>query len=73
LVKNSRQIGRESNHLKLTVTDGAITFDAIAFRQGQWHDNLPKRIDLLYVFEANEFNGRTTLQLNVLDIKPSEA
>jgi single-stranded-DNA-specific exonuclease len=73
LVKNSRQIGRESNHLKLTVTDGAITFDAIAFRQGQWHDNLPKRIDLLYVFEANEFNGRTTLQLNVLDIKPSDA
>ncbi len=73
LVKNSRQIGRESNHLKLTVTDGAITFDAIAFRQGQWHDNLPKRIDLLYVFEVNEFNGRTTLQLNVLDIKPSEA
>jgi single-stranded-DNA-specific exonuclease len=70
-VKSSRQVGRDSNHLKLTVTDGAITYDAIAFRQGHWHGNLPSRIDLLYSFETNEFNGKTSLQLNVRDLRPS--
>jgi single-stranded-DNA-specific exonuclease len=70
-VKNSRQVGRDNSHLKLTVTDGSITYDAIAFRLGFWHEQLPNRIDLFYAFEANEFNGRTSLQLNVRDIKPS--
>jgi hypothetical protein len=32
---------------------------------------MPERIDLLYRFELNEFNGRKTLQLNVQDIKPA--
>ena len=65
-------MGREQAHLKLTVSDGRVTFDAIAFRQGDWVDVLPDKIDLLYHFELNEFNGRTTLQLNVQDIKKSD-
>jgi hypothetical protein len=62
-------VGRDNAHLKLSVTDGRITFDAIAFRQGHWHTQMPPYIDLLYLFELNEYNGRTSLQLNVLDIK----
>lgn len=68
-VTKSRPVGKDGAHLKLTVTDGRITYDAIAFRQGHWHDQMPERIDLLYNFELNEFNGRTTLQLNVRDLK----
>ncbi|MBC8509630.1 MAG: single-stranded-DNA-specific exonuclease RecJ [Anaerolineales bacterium] len=71
-VMSSRAVGKDSAHLKLTVSDGQIHFDAIAFRHGHWHNNLPKAIDLLYLFEVNEFRGRETLQLNVRDIKPSE-
>jgi single-stranded-DNA-specific exonuclease len=70
-VASSRTVGRDQSHLKLTVTDGRIHFDAIAFRQGYWQDQMPPRIDLLYTFERNEYNGRTTLQLNVRDIKPT--
>jgi len=70
-VMSSRAVGKDSAHLKLVVSDGKITYDAIAFRQGHWYDNLPKAIDLLYRFEVNEFRGRETLQLNVMDIKPS--
>jgi single-stranded-DNA-specific exonuclease len=70
IVRDARAVGRESAHLKLTVTDGRITYDAIAFRQGDWIDSLPQRIDLIFTFELNEFNGRKTLQLNVKDIKP---
>jgi hypothetical protein len=35
-------------------------------------EDMPDRIDLAYRFEVNEFNGRSTLQLNVKDIKATE-
>jgi len=68
-VKSCRQVGREGNHLKLTVSDERITYDAIAFNKGDWYENMPSRIDLLYAFELNEYNGRAALQLNVRDIQ----
>ena len=70
-VASHRTVGRDGSHLKLTVTDGWITFDAIAFRQGHWEEQMPERIDLMFTFEQNEFNGRTSLQLNVRDLKPA--
>jgi single-stranded-DNA-specific exonuclease len=70
-VKNSRTVGRENNHLKLTVTDGWITFDAIGFNLGHWQGSMPARVDLLYAFERNEYNGRVSLQLKLRDLKPS--
>lgn len=70
-VTRSRTVGKDNNHLKFTVTDGRITYDAIAFRQGHWEGLLPSRIDLLYIFETNEYFDRISLQLNVRDIKPT--
>jgi single-stranded-DNA-specific exonuclease len=70
-VTRQKAIGAEGSHLKLAVTDGKITYDAIAFRQGYWIAQLPTFIDLMYTFELNEFNGQVSLQLNVKDIKPS--
>jgi single-stranded-DNA-specific exonuclease len=70
-VNDHRLVGREGNHLKLTVSDGWISYDAIAFRQGHWHADMPLFIDLMYTFEKNEFNGKENLQLRVKDIKPS--
>lgn len=71
-LKNARTLGKDSNHLKLSVSDGWLTFDAIAFRQGYWKDLLPPKIDIAYHFEINEFRGRQFFQLNVKDIKPAE-
>ncbi|RLD03655.1 MAG: single-stranded-DNA-specific exonuclease RecJ, partial [Chloroflexi bacterium] len=68
-VKSSRAVGKDKSHLKLTVTDGKATLDAIAFRLGHLKPDLPARIDLLYTFEVNEWQGRKSLQLNVKDIK----
>jgi len=70
-VKSSRTVGQEGKHLKLTLSDpiSRLTFDAIGFRLGELQPSLPSRVDVLYAFEANEFNGRTTLQLNLKDIK----
>lgn len=70
-VKKSYPVGRDGAHLRLAVSDGWITFDAIAFRQGHWLAQMPERIDLMYTFERNEYNWRETLQLNVRDLKPA--
>ena len=71
-VSNSRTVGAESKHLKLVVTDGRVTIDAIGFRLGYLQSKLPRLVDVLYTFESNEFNGRTSLQLNLKDVKPAE-
>ena len=70
-IKRVIRMGSEKQHMKLVVSDGRITYDAVAFRMGFLADRLPERIDLLYAFERNFFNGRVTLQLMVRDIKPS--
>ncbi len=70
-VTHQRAVGADGAHLKLSVTDGRITYDAVAFRQGHWLAKLPAKIDLMYSFELNEFNGQVSLQLNVKDIRAS--
>jgi single-stranded-DNA-specific exonuclease len=71
-VKAARTVGADGRHLKLTLEDErGSTLDAIGFRMGQLKPNLPPRLDVLYHFEANEFNGRKTLQLNLKDVKPA--
>ena len=70
-VKSYKKIGKELQHLRLTVSDKHITFDAVAFRQGFWADQMPRAVDLAYVFEKNVYNGRESLQLNVRDIRPA--
>jgi len=68
-VKSSRTVGQDQSHLKLTLSDGEATLDAIAFRLGHLKPDLPPKIDLLFTFEVNEWNGRKSMQLNVKDIK----
>ena len=67
-VLRSRTVGKDSGHLKLAISDGIITYDAIAFRQGHLYGSLTPYIDLIYNFERNEYNGFASLQLNVQDI-----
>ena len=69
-VKSFRAVGSEGKHLKLTLADEHNTyFDAIGFRLGHLLRSLPPRVDVMYTLEANEWNGRTTLQLNLKDFK----
>lgn len=72
-VVSSRAVGADAKHLKLSVSDSdsKVTFAAIAFRLGDWAAKMPQRIDLMYTLETNEYNGRTSLQLNVKDLKPA--
>ncbi len=78
-IVDQRPVGRESQHLRLTVRDPRATGpqarlvrDGIAFRMGEWVGNLPARVDLVYALEINRFNDEARLQLNIKDIRPSE-
>jgi single-stranded-DNA-specific exonuclease len=71
IVRDARAVGTEGGHLKLTLSDGRIVWDAIAFHQGQWADQLPRHIDVVYSLEVHEWNGEKRLQLNVKDLQPS--
>jgi single-stranded-DNA-specific exonuclease len=69
-VKASRTVGADARHLKLTLEDErGAAFDSIGFRLGHLRDSLPARVDVLYTLEANEWNGKTSLQLNLKDVK----
>ncbi|MDX1435472.1 MAG: DHHA1 domain-containing protein [Anaerolineales bacterium] len=72
-VVNSRTVGRDNSHLKLTVRGDGMVYDAIAFRMGDLQQELSPTVDLAYNLESNEFRGETTLQLNVRDIRTTRA
>jgi single-stranded-DNA-specific exonuclease len=67
-VRDARVVGER--HLKMTLSDGRAVWDAIAFRQGGWAGKLPRRIDVVYTLEVNEWNEEKRLQLNVKDLRP---
>ena len=69
-VLRANTVGK-GEHLKLVLVAGSNQLDAIAFRQGAMYENLPEYVDIAYTFEINEFNGRSTIQLNVRDIQPA--
>ncbi len=71
-VKHARTVGDGQQHLKLVLQAGNRDFDAIGFRQGYWLEVLPDWIDIAFTFETNTYQGRTTLQLNIKDLKASE-
>lgn len=63
-----------NNHLKLSLTQEEIhsgLFDGIAFQLGHHHPMVEQQenFDVVYHVEENTFNGRTTLQLNIKDLK----
>jgi single-stranded-DNA-specific exonuclease len=69
-VRDRRAVGSEQKHLKLTLRDGhGVAWDAIFFRGGRLLGRIPDRIDVAYTLEANEWNHKKRLQLNVQDLR----
>jgi len=73
IVRDARAVGADAQHLRLTLSDGRAVWDAIAFRQGRWADKVPRYVDIVYSLEVHEWGGERRLQLNVKDLRPSDA
>lgn len=67
-----RPVGKQGDHLKLTVASRQRSFDAIAFRKGQLPSLRGRPIDLIFHYELDWFRGVPKEQLNVLDLRPAE-
>jgi single-stranded-DNA-specific exonuclease len=64
--KPLQRMGANKQHVKMWVADGTATHEAVWWNAGQ--GSLPVgRFDLAFAPGINEFNGRTTVQLKVLD------
>jgi single-stranded-DNA-specific exonuclease len=61
-----QRIGADKQHVKMWVTDGTTPQEAVWWAAGA--ESLPVgRFDLAFVPQLNEFNGRKSVQLKVLD------
>jgi single-stranded-DNA-specific exonuclease len=73
-IRDLRTVG-SGKHLRMIVDRDAesTVLDAVAFQQGAWISQLQVggRIDLVFQLEANEWQGRQSLQLNVQDLRPA--
>ncbi len=73
---NSRPVGKEQEHLKLELVDASCenVMNGIAFRMSDFNEQLKalNPLDICYTLEENTFNGNTSMQLMIRDIKLSE-
>jgi single-stranded-DNA-specific exonuclease len=68
-VLNKRKIGSDGQHLKMRVKHNQLVYDAIAFRSGGLFDEISDTVDLIYSLDKNEYQGLSSWQLKVKDIK----
>ncbi len=61
-IEELRQLGSDGQHLKLLLSDGKRSFEAIEFRYAEL-PSLGDRVDILYKLSENRFNNRVSLQL----------
>ena len=65
-----QRMGTEKQHVKMWVTDGLATHEAVWWGAG--NESLPVgRFDLAFTPQLNQHNGRTMVQLKVLDWRRS--
>jgi single-stranded-DNA-specific exonuclease len=66
-----QRMGAEKQHLKLWVTDGRVMHEAVWW--GAADEPLPPaRFDLAFCPQINDYNGRRSVQLKVLDWRPAQ-
>ena len=72
----SKLVGKELEHLKLELIDGnsSTPMHAIAFGMHRHNDHIKgmKPFNICYTVEENTYNGNTSIQLMIKDIKPDD-
>ncbi len=77
-----QRVGRSGEHLKVTLRhagdDGGLHFEAIGFGMRERFGLVQESarggspLDALFTIQENNWNGRTSLQLHLKDVRPSE-
>jgi single-stranded-DNA-specific exonuclease len=69
--KPLQRMGAQKQHVKLWVKDGATAHEAVWWN-GDYKSLPVGKFDLAFAPQVNEFNGRRTVQLKVLDWRTAE-
>jgi single-stranded-DNA-specific exonuclease len=71
LASPPRRVGKTGDHLQLYVRQGGQSMKCIAFNHGRWFDQLREgmRIDLAAEPVLNEYNGYSSVELEVKDVR----
>jgi single-stranded-DNA-specific exonuclease len=71
-VINYRTMGATGDHLRLRLEQNGSSWDAVAFGFGENLPEIKSPLDIVYQVELDQWNGRSTLRLNILDFAPLE-
>jgi single-stranded-DNA-specific exonuclease len=68
----SKTVGSENTHLKLSIIEGSNpkTYSGIAFNMGHLLPLVQKPFQACFTLDENKWNGNTSIQLKIKDIKP---
>ncbi|MCT4699991.1 single-stranded-DNA-specific exonuclease RecJ [Tenacibaculum haliotis] len=66
-----KQVGADKTHLKLNIIYGSDkrTYNAIGFNLGKKLSSVQNEFDIVYALDENTWNGNTTIQLMLKDLK----
>ncbi|NMF85959.1 single-stranded-DNA-specific exonuclease RecJ [Nodosilinea sp. P-1105] len=67
-VLEQQTVGRNRDHLKLLVSQGNTKIKAIAWRWGDYYP-LPSQVDLAYKLKQNEWQGVSTIELELVGVR----
>lgn len=69
----SKTVGKDNTHLKISIRTNKQPITGIAFGQSNFlpHIKSNKPFDILYTLEENEWNGQTSIQLKIKNLKAS--
>ena len=67
----AQRMGADKQHVKMWVTDGATTHEAVWWGAGNEPQPAP-RFDMAFAPQVNDYNNRRTVQLKVLDWRPAQ-
>lgn len=70
-VESARTMGQQNAHLKFRITKGQASFDVVAFGLGHLALEISqtKNLELAVSLSVNQWNGQTTLQLMLVDLR----
>lgn len=70
-VVEKRFIGKDNKHLKLKLSDGYETKDAVGWSMGHLIDAIPACIDIAFSLKRDVWNGESRIQMQIEDLRPA--
>ncbi|MEE1133078.1 MAG: single-stranded-DNA-specific exonuclease RecJ [Caryophanon sp.] len=73
-IASMKKMGATQNHLKLEITDGVQSIEAVSFNNGHLADELTQGVSISFVGDVsiNEWQGRKKPQFKVEDVQTTE-